>query len=131
MVFRSIRRALSRVRRNAKSDRQKNSASGDPKENRARGRKNQPTAWERVLTESMRLNCVAPSEEAVLHAYDLYRDGLYASHWAREKAIASNYADIAAEVATLRALVPSMIERAMARHPYEFTHLIDHTKEPA
>lgn len=87
-------------------------------------RKTRPE-WQVALLSSMEANCIAPSEEAILHAFDLYRDELYAPIMERRLAMANLVADIAADVAGLQALVPDLIERAMARHPFEFSHIIN------
>ena len=89
----------------------------------------QPQEWLLVLRESLVRNCLAPSEEAILRAYELYCEALYAPFWAREKQMANRYADIARDVAALQALFPKRFERAAARNPWEFAHLIDHNSE--
>ena len=77
--------------------------------------------WEAVITESLVLNCIAPSEETILHAYDLFRDDLYGSAMERRHRMADLYADIVAGVGLLNALAPGLIERVMALHAFERT----------
>lgn len=85
--------------------------------------------WKDVLTESLRSNCLAPSEEAVLHAYDLYCRDLYAPFHSRRQEMADRFSELNAEFADLQAIIPGVIERAMARDPWEFSHIIDHEPE--
>lgn len=85
--------------------------------------------WKDVLTESLRSNCLAPSEEAVLHAYDLYCRDLYAPFHSRRQEMADRFSEINAEFTDLQAVIPQVIERAMARNPWEFSHIIDHDPE--
>lgn len=85
--------------------------------------------WKNVLTESLRFNCLAPSDEAVLHAFDLYSHDLYAPFHERQQQMAGLYAGIAANFGELQALIPQVIERAMARNPWEFSHIIEHKTE--
>jgi hypothetical protein len=91
-------------------------------------RKGRPE-WEAVLTASLEQNCLAPSEDVILHAFDLYRDELYGPFMERRRQSADTFAEIVADVASLQALVPDLIERAMARHPFEFSRLIDMEKQ--
>jgi len=89
----------------------------------------QSPEWRVVLTESLRRNSIAPSDEAVLHAFDLYSGDLYAPFHERRQEMAKHYAQIAAGFNELQALIPDVIERAMARDPWEFSHIIDHEPE--
>lgn len=79
--------------------------------------------WEAALTASLEQNSLAPSEEVILHAFDLYRDDLYGPFMERRREAADLFAEIVADVANLQALVPNLIERAMTRHPFEFSHI--------
>jgi len=85
--------------------------------------------WKDVLTEALRSNCLAPSEEAVLHAYDLYCRDLYAPFHSRRQEMADRFSELNAEFSDLQAIIPKVIERAMARDPWEFSHIIDHEPE--
>lgn len=85
--------------------------------------------WKHVLTASLELNSMAPSDDVVLHAFDLFRDDLYGPCAERVHQMADLYAEISADVAALRALAPELIDRAMTRHPYEFAHIIDHKED--
>lgn len=82
--------------------------------------------WEHVLTASLEQNCTAPPDEVVLHSFDLYRDALYAPCLERRHEMADLYVGITADIAALQASAPALVERAVARHPYEFAHIIDH-----
>lgn len=79
--------------------------------------------WEATLLGSLEQNNLAPSEEVILHAFDLYRECLYGPLTERRLVVADLYAEIVADVASLQALVPDLIERAMARHPFEFSQI--------
>ena len=95
-----------------------------------RAAKRNPRAeWEEVLLESMERNALAPTDEVILHAFDLYRDILFEPVTNRRMAAANLYAEIVAKVAKLQALVPGLVERAGARHPFEFSRIIDHKEE--
>lgn len=89
----------------------------------------QSPEWRVVLTDSLRRNCLAPSDEAVLHAYDLYCRDLYAPFHSRRQEMADRFSELNAEFADLQAVIPRVIERAMARDPWEFSHIIDHDPE--
>ncbi len=81
--------------------------------------------WQRVLMASMEQNSVAPSDDVILHSFDLYRDDLYAPFLDRRRQMAGLHAAISADVAALNALVPDLIERAMSRHPFEFSRTLE------
>ena len=85
--------------------------------------------WKRVLTASLEQNSIAPSDEVILHSFDLYRDDLYGPCLDRRHRMADLYAEICADVAALRSLVPALVERATSRHPFEFTRIIDHEED--
>lgn len=82
--------------------------------------------WERVLTASLEQNSAAPSDDAILHAFDLYCDALYAPFQERRQEMMELHGEIVADVAALQARVPDLIERAMSRHPFEFSHILEH-----
>lgn len=82
--------------------------------------------WQRVLMASLDQNSVAPSDDVILHAFDLFCDELYAPFFERRRLMAELHAEISAEIAALQALEPGLIERAIARHPFEFSHIIEH-----
>lgn len=79
--------------------------------------------WNPVLLGSLETNNLAPSEETILHAYDLFLAELYWLVDERSLIITDLGADIVALVARLKALAPDLVERAMARHPFEFSEL--------
>lgn len=81
--------------------------------------------WERVLTASLEQNSVAPSEDVILHSYDLYCQALYEPLQERRHRIAQLYAEIAADIAALQALAPDLIQRAVTRHPFEFANILE------
>ncbi len=85
-------------------------------------RKSRPE-WETTLLASLEQNNLAPSEEVILYDFDLYRESLYGPLMERRLVVTDLYAEIVADVARLQALVPDLIERAMARHPFEFSQI--------
>jgi len=85
--------------------------------------------WQRVITSSLEQNCMAASSEAVLHAFDLYSEDLFAPCIELERRMADSFAKISAAVAELQALAPDLIDRAMSRHPYEFSHVIERKED--
>ncbi len=85
--------------------------------------------WKGVLTDSLVRNCVAPSDEAILHAFDLYCRDLYAPFYARQQEMADLFSEVNAAFADLQGIIPDVIERAMARDPFEFSHVIEHNPE--
>lgn len=91
----------------------------------AKPRKPRPE-WEKTLLASLEINSLAPSEEVILHAFDQYKDDLYAPVTERRRARSELYSEILADVAGIKALAPDLVDRAMARHPFEFSHLIEH-----
>lgn len=85
--------------------------------------------WKGVLTDSLLRNCIAPSDEAILHAFDLYCRDLYAPFYARQQEMADLFSELNAAFADLQGIIPNLIERAMARDPWEFSHVIEHNPE--
>lgn len=79
--------------------------------------------WNPVLFGSLKANNLAPSEETILHAYDLFLGELYRLIDERKIIITDLDADIVALVARLWALAPEFFERAIARYPSEFSQL--------
>lgn len=82
--------------------------------------------WEKTLLASLEMNNLAPTDEVILHAFDQYRDDLYAPTAERGLQLADLQCEIHADIAGIKALAPDLIERAMARHPFEFSHIIEH-----
>ncbi len=85
-------------------------------------RKNRPE-WEATLLASLEQNNLAPSEEVILHAFDLYQESFYGPVTERRLVAADLYTEIVADVASLQALVPHLIERTLARHPFELSQI--------
>jgi len=81
--------------------------------------------WETALTASLKENCLAPADEVILHAFDLYCDGLHAPFRARQHRMAAQYSKIAAGFAQVQAMAPDMVERAAAKHRLELDRFID------
>lgn len=85
--------------------------------------------WEQVLTESLKENALAPSDEVILHAFDLYCDELNAPFEARRHAMNGHLSNIIAGFAKVQALAPGMVERAAAKHKLELHRFIDQKDE--
>jgi hypothetical protein len=81
--------------------------------------------WVEVLTQSLKENALAPSEEVILHAFDLYCDELNAPFVERRHAMNGHLSDIVASFAKVQALAPDMVERAAAKHKLELHRFID------
>ena len=81
--------------------------------------------WEEVLTASLKENALAPSEEVILHAFDLYCDELNAPFLERRHAMNGHLSEIVARFAKVQALAPDMVERAAAKHKLELHRFID------
>lgn len=80
--------------------------------------------WEGVLTQSLKENALAPSDEVILHAYNLYCDELNAPFVKRRRAMNERFSNVIAEFAALQALAPDMIERAAAKHRLEMDRFL-------
>ena len=75
--------------------------------------------WEAVLTSSLRENCLAPADEVILHAFDLYCDELNKPVRERQRRMAGLFSEVTTEFAQLQSLAPDMVERAAAKHRLE------------
>lgn len=81
--------------------------------------------WEVVLTSSLRENCLAPADEVILHAFDLYCDELNKPVHERQHRMAGLFSEVTTEFAQLQSLAPDMVERAAAKHRLELNHFTD------
>jgi len=81
--------------------------------------------WEIVLTTSLKENALAPADEVILHAFDLYCDGLNAPFEERRRLMNERFSRIAAGFARVQSLAPDMVERAAAKHRLELDRFID------
>lgn len=81
--------------------------------------------WVEVLTQSLKENSLAPSDEVILHAFDLYCDELNAPFLERRHAMNGHLSDIISSFAKVQALAPDMVERAAAKHKLELHRFID------
>lgn len=81
--------------------------------------------WEQVLTASLKENSLAPAEEVILHAFDLYCDELNAPFEQRRQVMAMHFSKIAAGFARVQSLAPDMVERAAAKHRLDLDRFID------
>ena len=87
--------------------------------------KRQEPEWEQVLTASLKENSLAPSDEVILHAFDLFCDELNAPFEQRRLLMAAHFSKIAAGFAQVQSLAPEMVERAAAKHRLELDRFID------
>lgn len=83
--------------------------------------------WEEVLTASLRKNALAPAEEVILHAFDLYCEELNAPFNERRRLMSERFSNIAAGFARIQSLAPDMVERAAAKNRLELNRFINHT----
>ncbi|AXX98086.1 hypothetical protein BAR1_09165 [Profundibacter amoris] len=85
----------------------------------------QAPEWEKVLTASLKENSLAPAEEVILLAFDLYCDELNAPFDQRRQVMAKHFSKIAALFAQVQSLAPDMVERAAAKHRLELDRFIE------
>jgi len=78
--------------------------------------------WKTPLTASLDQNCIAPSEDAILYASEIFFDELNAPIVTLETELASLYADLVDHVAALNALAPDMMERAISHNAIDLIH---------
>ena len=88
-------------------------------------RENALPEWEQVLTASLKENSLAPSDEVILHAFDLFCDELNAPFEQRRLLMAAHFSKIAACFAQVQSLAPDMVERAAAKNRLELDRFID------
>jgi len=81
--------------------------------------------WEDVLTQSLQENSLAPADEIILHAFDLYQDELNAPFVERRRLMNERFSKVAAGFAQIQSLAPDMVERAAAKHRFELDRFID------
>lgn len=86
-------------------------------------------AWQQVLTASLKANALAPSEEVILHAYDLYCEELNGPFNERRRLMSERFSNIASGFARIQSLAPDMVERAAAKHRLELNRFVDHKEE--
>ena len=87
--------------------------------------KRQEPEWEQILTASLKENSLAPSDEVILHAFDLFCDELNAPFEQRRLLMAAHFSKIAAGFAQVQSLAPEMVERAAAKNRLELDRFID------
>jgi len=85
----------------------------------------QARAWEQVLTASLKANALAPAEEVILHAFDLYCEELNAPFNERRLLMSQRFSKIATGFAHIQSLAPDMVERAAAKHRLELNRSIE------
>ncbi|WP_424975341.1 hypothetical protein [Dinoroseobacter sp. S124A] len=88
--------------------------------------KHEVPAWQQVLTASLKANALAPSEEVILHAYDLYCEELNGPFNERRRLMSERFSNIASGFARIQSLAPDMVERAAAKHRLELNRFVDH-----
>jgi len=123
MIFRVMKRVLFRRKKKTATPSQANK----PKIKPATQVAIEPRfpEWEQVLTASLRENALAPADEVILHAFDLYCDELNAPFNERRRLMNERFSKIAAGFARVQSLAPDMVERAAAKHRLELDRFID------
>ena len=86
----------------------------------------QTPAWEQVLTASLKENALAPAEEVILHAFDLYCEELNAPFNERRRLMSERFSNISTGFARIQSLAPDMVERAAAKHRLELNRFVNH-----
>lgn len=73
-----------------------------------------PANWKEMITAPLEMNCLAPSDEAIGLAYDLFCEELFAPFQAREADMAALYADVLGGVGDLQLLAPDLLEEVLS-----------------
>ena len=123
MIIRLVKRVLFRRKKKRPTLDQKPQPKPEPETKVAA--KQQEPEWEQVLTASLKENSLAPSDEVILHAFDLFCDELNAPFEQRRLLMAEHFSKIAAGFAQVQSLAPDMVERAAAKHRLELDRFID------
>ncbi|MEP3296781.1 MAG: hypothetical protein ABJO27_09940 [Pseudoruegeria sp.] len=69
-----------------------------------------PSDWRAMITAPMEANCLAPSDEALGAAFDLYCDALAAPFRLNDAAMAELYAEVVGGIADLQIIAPDLLE---------------------
>ncbi|WP_350335266.1 hypothetical protein [Coralliovum pocilloporae] len=77
--------------------------------------------WKHAVTQSLRVNCMAPSADDITHAYDLYCDELDAPFLEIEQEQGLIYEELVESIGALKSLAPEIVERALAQHAVEYS----------
>jgi len=123
MIIRLVKRVLFQRKKKRPTLDQKPEAKAEP-ETKVAAKRQEPE-WEQVLTASLKENSLAPSDEVILHAFDLFCDELNAPFEQRRLLMAAHFSKIAAGFAQVQSLAPEMVERAAAKHRLELDRFID------
>lgn len=70
--------------------------------------------WRTMITAPLELNCLAPSDEALGVAFDLYSDAVAAPFHDRHADMATLYADILGGIADLQIIAPDLLEEILS-----------------
>jgi len=124
MIFMPIRRLF--FRRNKKATKAHSSAEPKTKSTIQVDANCEVPAWQQVLTASFKANALAPSEEVILHAFDLYCEELNAPFNERRQMMSERFSNITSGFAHIQSLAPDMVERAAAKHRLELSRFVDH-----
>ncbi|MGH1464129.1 MAG: hypothetical protein ACRBBQ_02095 [Cognatishimia sp.] len=120
MVIRALRRRkkkTAKVKEATEALRQEREVA----EKKAAKAKPKPTPeWEQVLLYSMIQHCQAPTEEVIQHSCDLFVEEYNAPFRAREAQLAHLTIEIKALTAKLQAMVPDVVDRALAAPSEDF-----------
>ena len=123
MIIRLVKRVLFRRKKKRPTLDQKPEPKAEP-ETKVAAKRQEPE-WEQVLTASLKENSLAPSDEVILHAFDLFCDELNAPFEQRRLLMAEHFSKIAAGFAQVQSLAPEMVERAAAKNRLELDRFID------
>lgn len=70
--------------------------------------------WHDLITKPMEDNCLAPSDEALGLAYDLYCETLDAPFHDSEAEMADHYAEIMGGIADLQIIAPELLDEILS-----------------
>jgi len=73
-----------------------------------------PPDWRSMITEAMEENCLAPSDEALGLAFDLYSDELFEPFAEQHAEMAAITADIVGGIADLQIIAPDLLDEVLS-----------------
>lgn len=89
--------------------------------------KKRPTSkWEKILTASLRDNCLAPADEVILLSFEHFLDHWHEPGRERQRKMAGQMAKVVDGFAQVQALAPDLVERARAKHRLDLDRISRH-----
>ncbi|MEO1346384.1 MAG: hypothetical protein AAFV74_19760 [Pseudomonadota bacterium] len=89
--------------------------------------KRRPTSkWKKILTASLRDNCLAPADEVILLSFERFLDDWHEPGRERQRKMAGQMAKVVDGFAQVQALAPDLVERARAKHRLDIDRISRH-----